>query len=295
MAARRFYWYKERLIPYLFILPAFIGLCIFKLWPIAESLLSSFRAVDFGSGGGSVRWVGFANYAFIFSDDVFWTSFRVTMIFSVLINPFQVAAALILAMLVNRKLPGINFFRTAFFMPITTSLAIASTIWGLMLNPNNGLINSFLSFLRIPPQPFLTSSSQAIYAVIILMSWRGIGYWMIFLLAGIQQIPSELYEAAMMDGSRGFNLFRYITLPLIRRTLAFVLVADTSVNFLIFVPMYMLTQGGPELSTNVLMYEAFRNVFIYGDRGVGNAIVMFILLITLIVVGIELLFLRSEK
>ncbi|MBN2553849.1 MAG: sugar ABC transporter permease [Spirochaetales bacterium] len=284
---------KERIIPYLFLFPAFVGLILFKLYPILHAMISSFQSVSFGAGN-RVEWVGFENYAFIFQDPTFWKALRVTLIFTLLVNPFQIIVAFILALLVSQNLRGINFFRTAFFMPITVSLAIASTMWGLMLNPNQGLVNAMIGLVGISPQPFLTSPNQALLSIIFIASWRGVGYWMIFLLAGLQNIPTELYESAMIDGARAFSIFRAITLPLMKRTITFVIVADTTRNFLLFEPMYILTGGGPQGSTNILMFEAFRNVFIYGDRGVGNAIVMVLLALILIFVGIEFRFLRSE-
>jgi len=281
----------ERLSPYLFLLPGILGLFVFRLFPIIYSGITSFQTRNLV---GATEWVGWENYRFLFQDQIFWQSFATTMKWSIVINPLQILSALALALLVNRKLKGINIFRTIYFLPITVSLAIASTIWGLMLNPNSGLINSILAMVKIPPQPFLTSSKQALWVIMLIASWRGIGYWMMFILAGLQGISAELYEAAKIDGAGKGKILRYVTLPLLKRTLAFVTVADTCANFLIFVPMFILTKGGPQMSTNVLIYEAYNNAFIYGDHGLSSAIVMIILVIILMVVGIELRVLRAE-
>ncbi len=282
---------KESLTPYLFLLPAMIGLLLFRIMPILWALISSFTSVNFA---GVAKWAGFSNYTFLFQDPSFWKSLWITVKWSLLVNPFQIIAALSLGILVNHKLKGIGFFRTMYFLPITVSLAIASTIWGLMLNPNSGLINSLLAWFHIPAQPFLVSAKQALWCIMIIASWRSIGYWMMFILAGLQGIPEEIYEAAKIDGASPWQVFLKITLPMLKRTLAFVTVADTCSNFLIFVPMFTLTNGGPEMSTNVLIYEAYNNAFVYGNRGISSAIVMTILMIILVVVGLELRVLRSD-
>lgn len=284
----------ESFSPYFFLAPALVGLLVFRLFPIANALVSSFQTTGF-SGIGNVRWVGLENYKFLVQDPTFWQSFKATLLFTLVINPVQICAALILALLVNRDGKAINVFRTIFFMPVTVSTTVASVLWGLMLNPNSGLINSMLAMVGISPQPFLTSSRQAMWSIVALTTWRAAGYWMIFILAGLQQVPTSVYEASTIDGANGLQTFRYITFPLLKRTLTFVVVADTSANFLLFVPMYLLTKGGPAMSTNVLMYEAFRNAFIYGDRGKACAIVVIILLLVLLTVGLEFRLLRSEQ
>jgi multiple sugar transport system permease protein len=282
---------EESWIPYLFLTPAMIGLIVFRMFPIFTAGYSSFRTSMIGGGS---HWAGLANYLFLFEDVTFWKSVGVTLIWSVIVNPFQIIIALALALLVNRQIKGIVFFRTVYFIPITVSLTIASTIWGLMLNPNAGLINSILAAVRLPPQLFLLSSKQALLSIVIIASWRGIGYWMMFFLAGLQEIPMELYEAARIDGANKGQILKNITFPLLKKIISFVVVADTCSNFLVFVPMFVLTHGGPNLSTNVLMYEAYKNAFSYGDSGLSSAIVMIILLMILVVVGVEMRVFRTD-
>ena len=280
--------------PYLFLAPALAGLLVFRLYPVADAIITSFRSTSF-SGTGHVSWVGLENYKFLLHDPTFWKSLKATLLFTCIINPVQICSALVLALLVNREGKAINVFRTILFMPVTVSTTVASVLWGLMLNPNSGLMNALLALVGINPQPFLTSSRQAMWSIVALTTWRAAGYWMVFILAGLQQIPASIYEAATIDGSNKWQTFRYMTIPLLKRTLTFVVVADTSANFLLFVPMYLLTNGGPAMSTNVLMYEAFRNAFIYGDRGTACALVSIILLLILLTVGLEFILLRSEE
>ena len=140
--------------------------------------------------------------------------------------------AFILALLVYKHGKGMGAFRTIFFVPFTMSLAITATIWGIMFNPNGGFINSILGLIRIKPLQFLTSPSQALGSIIFLVSWRCVGYWMIFLISGLQNISQSLYESAWIDGARAWQSFWYITLPMMKRTLLFVIVAAVSYTHL---------------------------------------------------------------
>lgn len=284
---------RERIVPYLFLLPAFIGLGVFRLAPIVSSLVDSFFTVSFARGGAKI-FVGFENYVFSLTDPVFLGAIKNTAKFILIVVPFQILWAFVMALLVYRPAKGMDIFRTIFFVPFTISLAVTSTIWGIMYNPNGGLVNSLLALVHIKPLAFLTSSKQALGSIIFLVTWRVVGYWMIFLISGLQNISPSLYESAWIDGARAHQSFLYITLPMMKRTFLFVVVADTTQNFLMFTPMYILTGGGPENSTNIIMYEAFRNVFIYADRGVGNAMVMIMIVLILLVIGIQFKLLKSE-
>ena len=239
--------------------------------------------------------VGLENFQFLFEDFVFWRSVKATAILTIIINPVQIALALGLALLLQRKSRHIRLIRSLFLLPIGVALPIATVIWGLMLNPNQGLINGMLDLIGIAPQPFLTSESQAIWAIILIATWKGVAFWMLFLLAGLEDIPKSLYEAVRIDGANWFGRLRYVTLPLIRRTLLFVLVADTAANFVLIVPMIILTQGGPRQTTNVLMYEAYRSGFIFQDFGRSMAIVTLLTAITLAVIAVQVLVLGDRK
>ncbi len=284
---------KEFYIPYLFLVPAFIGLILFRVSPIFSSLWDSFHQVSY-VGGMHTEFCGLDNYIFALTDPTFVNSLKTTLLFSVEVIPLQIIWAFILALLVYRPVAGMGVFRTIFFIPFTISQAITSTIWGIMLNPNGGFVNSILDLFGLGPFQFLTSSSEALFSVVFLVSWRCVGYWMIFIIGGLQNISESLYESAWMDGANPLQTFTRITLPMMKKTILFVIVADTTQNFLMFTPMYILTKGGPEGSTNIAMYEAYKNVFIYSDRGVGNAMVMIILLMILLVVFIEFKFVKNK-
>jgi multiple sugar transport system permease protein len=185
-----------------------------------------------------------------------------------------------------QKFRGVTLYRILFLIPIGVSLPTAVLIWRIMLTPD-GLVNGVLGVAGIPAQPWLTSEGLALYSIIAIATWKGISYWMIFIIGGLQNISPEIYDAARIDGARSWQRLVYITVPLLRPTLLFVLVADVSINFLLFAPIFMLTQGGPADSTNVLMYEAYKSGFIFGDMGRAMAIVVVVVLLLLIVVGVQ--------
>lgn len=284
---------RRSLVAYLFLLPSLTGLIVFRIFPIIYTFIGSLFNVDYYKGGTS--FVGFENYLNVLKDPIFWNSLKVTLIFNLVVNPVQITIALILAVLLNGSNRSIRIIRTLFLLPLGVSVTIASTIWNILLNPNEGLINSFLNFFGIPSQPFLTSPSQALWCIVLVASWCGIPYWMMFLLAGLQDIPVEYYEAAKIDGATNWQSFWYITLPLLKRALTFVVVADTTANFLLFAPVFILTRGGPQWSTNLLMYETYSNAFVYSDYPRALTLTSTLLLMTLVIVLLELRVLQKEE
>lgn len=262
--------------------PALLGLLVFRLYPIAIAIISSF----YTTLHGNAALVGLGNYSSLFSDHVFWKSLQVTLWFNLLVNPIQIAISLGLALLYVRKFPGAGVYKVFFLIPIGVSVPTAVIVWRVMLS-QGGLANGLLDLVGVPPQPWLTSSSLALYSIIAIATWKGASYWMIFIVGGLQNISPELYDAARVDGVRPWQRLLFITLPLLRPALLFVLAADVSINFLLFAPIYMLTQGGPAGSTDVLMYEAYKQGFIFGDMGRAMAIVVLIVAVLLVVVGLQ--------
>ncbi|MBS4206692.1 sugar ABC transporter permease [Bacillus sp. FJAT-50079] len=282
----------NRLTPYLFLFPAIIGLLLFKLYPIFSGLVQSLYAPTFLTD--VKEFIGVQNYQSLFKDPVFWDSLKTTLLFNVFINPLQVVLAFGLALLLNIKLRGISIFRGINFVPVAVSIPTACILWNIMLSPEQGVVNSILIGLGMAPQPFLTSSDQSLASIIAISSWRGIGYWAIFLLAGLQEVPKSLYEASSIDGASIWEQFRSITYPMMMRPLTFVVVSVTIANLLLFSPMYILTGGGPENSTNVLMLESFNNAFLYSDMGRASAIVIILLILTLLVVSLQFRLFRAR-
>lgn len=273
-------------------LPAFLLLCLFKVVPIFISFAESLQYTGIT---GEKSFVGLENYLFLFTaDPVFWDSVKVTLLYSILVNPLIVLAAFILAMLVNVRHNFTVFFRTLYFIPAAISFAVVSVIWGVVLDSYYGLANSFLTLFGLPPQPFFASTKQALLCLVFLILWRSAGYWMIFFLAGLQGIPKEIYEAAEIDGVTFIQRTCHITLPLLARIISFVLVTNTALNFLTFAPVYILTNGGPRGATNILMYESYKSAFINLDLGRATSISSVLLLIILLFTVAELKFTRAS-
>ena len=285
---------RQWMVPYLFLAPALIGTIAFKLYPIFIGFWESLIYTSFSGGAEKRIFVWFENYQYLFDDKIFWKSLEITAFLTIIINPLQIAMSLGLALLLMRKSKFIRIIRSLYLLPIGIALPIATIIWGLMLDPNQGLINGLIGVFGIPPQPFLVSENQALWCIIAIATWKGVAFWMLFLLAGLEDIPKQYYEAAEIDGATPFQKFRYVTIPQLKRTILFVFVADTAANFVLMVPMIILTKGGPLQSTNVLIYEGYRSGFYYQDWGRSLSIITILTVITLIVIGLQLLFL-SEK
>ena len=279
-------------VPFAFLAPALAGLLLFRFVPIVLSLVGGL----FNTGlTGETAYSGLGNYQGLADDPEFWRSIQVTLLFNVVINPLQVVLAFLLALLMVRPGRGVGFMRTAVLLPITVSIALTSVLWNLLLDPGVGPVNGLLRSMGLPAQPFFRSEGQALPSLIAICTWRGVGYWMLFMLGGLAAIPQEVNEAAMIDGAGWWRRLIHVTMPLMRRTFGFVLVADTAANFLLFAPVYIITTGGPNGSTSLLMYEAYRAAFSLLDDGRSLAISTVILLIVGTVAVLELRLFRAEE
>ncbi len=283
---------RQRIVPYLLLLPALVLLLVFNLLPTIATLVESTFVISLRSG--ERVFAGFANFERIFNDPIFWKSLQVTVVFSLVVNPLQIALSLGLSMLMNQRLPGIGIFRSIYLLPVAVSLNVTAIVWRLLLDKNTGMVNGILHQLGIERQPFLHSPEQALWSIILIASWIGVPLWSLFILAGLQNIPPPVLEAAKIDGANAWQSFTRVTLPLLRRVLAFVLVADTVANFLLFAPILLTTQGGPQLSTNLILYETYRRGFLYGDLGASAAMLSVMLLFVFVIVGVELYVLRGS-
>jgi multiple sugar transport system permease protein len=275
-----------------FLAPALLALLVLRIIPTLAALTSSLYKA-FPGGLIAPTFTGFGNYAALFADPDFNATIVRTLVFNLIINPLQIVLALAVAVLMIQRIPLVGLWRTFIFIPVTVPVVGSSIAWGAALNPQ-GPVNALLSTIGGQPQPFFTSPSQALACIILVASWIGIGYWMLFLIAGLQAIPEELYEAARLDRAGPVRMFFRITLPLLRRQLLFVLVADTVANFVLFAPIQMLTGGGPQNSTTLLMFDAYRTTFGYGSRNLGAAEVTILTIIMLVIVVVQFRLLRDE-
>lgn len=265
----------QKVLPYLMLAPALIFILIFKIYPmISVSVGSFFRDGEFT----------FRTYQILFKDKTFWNSLWVTLKMNIVIIPLQVLISLFLALLVNNTVKGIGVFRSIYYLPVTMAISVASVTWSLMMNVNNGVFNSILNIFGVENQGFFTDPNQALWCIIIMASWKGCGMWMMYLLAGLKGVDTAIYESARLDGAGYFTTLTKITLPLISRTMLFVLVANTTSNMLLFAPSKLITEGGPRNSTNVLMYEVYKSAFRNGNMSRAGAITAILLVIIMITV-----------
>jgi multiple sugar transport system permease protein len=262
---------------------------LLRLWPTERALWDALHSTPLGVEPR--RWVGLDQFRWLFSDPAFINSLKVTAVFGLVINPLQIIVALALAMIFNERILGVGLMRTLVFLPVAIPASVSAVIWSVALRPD-GPLNGLLAIFGIGGLRFLTSPTQALPSIMLIVSWIGVGYWMMFLVAGLKEIDPILYEAATADGAGRMGRFRYVTLPLLRRTLAFVLVADTVSNLLVFAPVQILTQGGPNGSTDLLMNNVYERAYTSGDIGGAGAETIVLALITLVIVSIQFRLLR---
>lgn len=282
-AAWRFWPGWRALMPYFYVLPVLSILGLFVYWPILSSVLLSLTHWDFLMP--EPRYVGLDNYKFLLTSDEFWNALWVTVAFTLVSVPVRLLLALGLAMalLRNRRLERV--LRAAFFLPVVVSTVAISIIWGWMYNTEFGLLNGLLALFDLGPVPWLTRPDMAIVSVAIVDIWKQIGYDMVLYIAGLQAIPSELLEAARIDGARFFKRFRTIVLPLLMPTTFFLIVVSVINSFQVFTIVNVLTQGGPAGGTDVLVHMLYRISFINFAIGQGSAlaVMLFVVLIALTV------------
>ncbi|RKP53704.1 sugar ABC transporter permease [Pararobbsia silviterrae] len=271
---------NETAVGLLMLGPVFAALVFLRLWPAIAAITHSLSADDAGGG------FSLAVYRSLFSDPTFQNALYRTALFSVIVNPFQILLALAIAVLLNRRIALGGLWRTFVLLPVVIPQSVSALIWGVALRPD-GPINALLAAIGLPQQGFLTSTTQALPSIIVVVSWVGVGYWTTFLLAGLKDISPSLYEAASLDGASAWQKFRYVTLPMLRRPLLFVLVADTVSNFLVFAPVQILTNGGPQDTTNLIMADIFSRTFVYSDDKGGAAATVILVAVVMLVVTIQ--------
>ncbi|MCR2783493.1 MULTISPECIES: sugar ABC transporter permease [unclassified Microbacterium] len=270
---------RNTLLGWSFILPNFLGFATLTLVPVVTLFYMSMTNWNVF---GTATWVGFANFERLIGDGSFRISFWNTIYYAALHIPLTIVASLGLALLLNNKLRGVAFFRTAAFLPYITSIVAIAVVWNLLFSPDYGPINQILRAVGMANPPgWLTSSDWAMPAVVIVSTWRDMGYYMILFLAGLQTVPRELYEAARVDGAGAWQRFRNVTIPCLRPTMFFVTVMLTINSFKIFDLILVMTDGGPGQSTSVISQFIYRKGFEENQFGYASsaAVVLFFLCI----------------
>lgn len=282
---------RETLIAYSFIAPNFIGFAVFTLIPVVYAFVLAFMQWD---GVNEMKFVGFENFARLFSDKNFIQAFWHTIVYVVCNVPLTIVCSLALALLLNSKIFGRNFFRTVSFFPYVASLVAVAAVWNFLFNPSMGPVNQILASLGMENLPkWAAGKDTAMLTVILFSVWKNMGYYMVIFLAGLQGVNPELYEAASLDGANKWQQFCNVTLPQISPTTFFVTIMVVISSFKVYNEVYMITQGGPGTSTLVLVYQIYNEAFVgTPEYGYASAISMVLFLMVLIVTLIQF---RGEK
>ena len=268
-SSRRLVW-RNTVAGWSFILPNFVGFATLTLVPVAVLFYLAFTNWNVF---GAADWTGTANFRRMWNDTSFWTALRNTLYYTVFHIPLTMAASLGLALLLNRKLRGVRFFRTVAFFPYITSIVAIAVVWNQLFSPEYGPVNAFLGAVGMNNPPgWTTSADWSMPAVIIVGTWRYMGYYMLLFLAGLQTIPTQLYEAAQIDGATTWQRFVNVTLPGLRHTTFFVTVLLTIESFKVFDLILVMTQGGPGQSTLVLSQYIYQKGFVENQFGYASAV-----------------------
>lgn len=277
---------QETLWAWVFILPCMLGLIVFTYLPIAASLGLSF---SYWNLLGEPQWVGLENYQQVLSDPLFWKTFTNTWIFVAFTALAEVSLGLYLAVLLNRLVRGQALFRTLYFLPFITPMVSVALVWGWLYDPQYGVLNFLLQQLHLIQEPiaWLFDPKTAMGSVILQRVWKNVGYNVVIFLAGLQAIPESVYESAHLDGATPWQTFWRITLPMVTPTLFFVATMTLINAFQVFDSIYLLTQGGPEHSTEVLVYWMFKNAFEFYKIGPASAIAYLLFVVILILTIVQ--------
>ncbi len=272
-------FFNENNLTDFFVLPALIGTMIFIVIPVFFSFYLSFCHWDLLT---KIKFVGFENYITLLTSPSFGLIIKNTFVFALSTAIIAIIIPLILAAVLNNKIRGTKFFKTAYFLPFITPMIVVAIAWEWIFDPNNGLLNYILK----ANINWLYDTKTAMLALIIVSSWKLIGYNMVILLSGFSGINQNLYEASKIDGANQMQTFFRITLPLLSPTIFFVMVITTISSFQVFDLIYLMTQGGPMDSTNVLVYWIYKNAFEFfniGEASAGAYILFLIILLLTIV------------
>lgn len=292
---------NETIMAWAFSSPAILLLGVFLFIPFLMAIGLAFtdqRLVP--NPNLATQFVGLRNFARIFEDETFYQAVLNNFLFVLIVVPVQTALALLLAIFINQKLRAVNVFRTIYFSPVVVTMVVVAVIWTFLYNPGEGLINKFvatISFGMLGPYDWLNDPNLAYPAIMVLSIWQGVGFQMIIYLAGLQDIPTYLYEAGQIDGANKFQQFLHITFPMLRNTTIFVVLATTILAFRLFTQVWVMQgpSGHPQGSTITMIVYAVNQGFKQGKIGYASAITVVFFIIVLLVSILQRAVIREER
>lgn len=272
--------WKVNIYAWLLLLPSLIFLIMFTFYPVLQTVILSFHQADLGSPEPFFN--GIENYKHMMEDEVFWKVLRNNVWFALGTVPASVALALAMALFANKVLRGKGFVRTAYFYPTIVPMIAVANIWLFIYTPEYGALSHVLKWFGIGDINWLGDQTYVMWAMIIMVIWKEAGYFMIFYLAGLQNISQELYESAAMEGAKPWTIFRRLTFPLLMPTTMFVSIIAFTNSFKLVDHLVIMTKGGPDNASNLLLYYIYETAFSFWDQGMASAL-------TIVMVGVLLL------
>lgn len=278
--------YCKKYIPYLFLAPALILLLVFFFIPFFESFYISM--LDYSNDIYKPLFVGFNNYISLFHSSLFWKTMWNTIIYLIVAVPLLVVLPLIIAIVINQKLKFINFYRVSIYMPVVVSIVVAGIAWK-WLYADSGILNYFVTLLGFEKIGWLTDTKYAMYSVIAVTVWKGLGYYMMIYLAALTSVPHDLYEAADIDGANTLQKHLAVTIPHLLPAIALVSIISSISAMKVFVEIYVMTQGGPLNSSMTVVYYIYQKAFENLDLGYASAcgVVLMLIIMSISVLNIK--------
>lgn len=276
---------KENAAAWIFLLPSFIFLIIFTLYPIIKTVYLSFFQSDLSTN--EPVYIGLDNFKAMLEDEVFRKAFINNVWFAIGTVPTSVLLGLLLAILVNRSMKGSGLARTFFFYPVVIPMVTAAFIWLFFYTPEYGMINSLLKVFGAGELNLLGNTETALMAIMVMVIWKEAGFFMVFYLAALQNIPKELMEASYIDGASKWTQFRRIVFPLLMPTTLFSSVIATTNAFKTVDQLVVMTQGGPNNASNLLLYYIYESTFRFMDYGKASTVTVVVLILMLIIAAVQ--------
>lgn len=283
---------------YFFLAPALSAIFIFFFIPVISAFVISFTDFDIYALGdfSTVRFIGFNNYIKLFDDPLFYTALKNTFYFVIMAGPLSIAVSLGAALLLNSKLVKYkSIFRLSYFIPVVTTLVAVAIVWRFIYHPKFGIINYILSLIGIAPIDWLGEPSTAMPAIVLMSVWKNFGYNMIIFIAGLQNIPEDLYEAASIEGASGWQKFKSITLPMLAPTTIFISIITMIGYFQLFAEPYIMTQGGPLNSTLSIVQFMYQEGFRWWNMGYSASIAFVLFFIIMLGTIVQLKIQKSSE